>query len=47
VRVDAPSVNVQGRVKFSFVPDDRRADISPADLPDYRSGQQHRSIGDA
>jgi hypothetical protein len=36
VRVDAPSVNVPGRVKFSFVPDDRRADISPADLPDYR-----------
>ncbi|HEY7186562.1 MAG TPA: alpha/beta hydrolase domain-containing protein [Vicinamibacterales bacterium] len=36
VRVDAPSANVQGRVKFSFIPDDRRTDISPADLPDYR-----------
>lgn len=35
VRVDAPSADVQGRVRFSFIPDDRRSDVTPADLPGY------------
>jgi alpha/beta hydrolase family protein len=35
VRVDAPSADVQGRMRFSFIPDDRRNDITPADLPGY------------
>lgn len=36
VRVDAPSANAQDRVRFSFIPDTRQTDLTPADLPDYR-----------
>jgi alpha/beta hydrolase family protein len=35
VRVEAPVADVQGRMRFSFIPDDRRSEISPADLPNY------------
>ena len=35
IRVEAPAADVSGRMRFSFVPDDRRAEITPADLPNY------------
>lgn len=35
VRVDAPSADAPGRMRFSFIPDDRRNDVTPADLPAY------------
>jgi Alpha/beta hydrolase domain len=35
LRVAAPAVNVPGRVRVSFVPDDRRTEMAPADLPQY------------
>jgi len=35
LRVAAPAANVTGRVRFSFIPDERRTDITPADLPNY------------
>jgi len=35
IRVEAPVADVQGRMRFSFIPDDRRAEITPADLPNY------------
>jgi hypothetical protein len=35
LRVVAPAVNVPGRVRISFIPDDRRTEVAPADLPQY------------
>ena len=35
LRVVAPAVNVPGRVRVSFIPDDKRTEIAPADLPHY------------
>ena len=35
LRVAAPAANVTGRVRFSFIPDDKRTEIAPADLPQY------------
>jgi hypothetical protein len=35
LRVVAPAVNVPGRVRISFIPDDHRAEVAPADLPQY------------
>ena len=35
LRVEAPAVNVSGRVKVSFVINDKRAEVTPAGLPDY------------
>src|SRR5262245_60090958 len=35
IHVDAPGADVQGRMRFSFIPDDRRTEITPADLPNY------------
>jgi hypothetical protein len=35
VRVDAPAADVQGRMRFSFIPDGRQNDVRPADLPGY------------
>jgi hypothetical protein len=35
LRVVAPAVNVPGRVRLSFIPDDKRTDVAPADLPQY------------
>ena len=35
IRVEAPVADAQGRMRFSFIPDDRRAEITPADLPNY------------
>jgi hypothetical protein len=35
LRVAAPAVNVPGRVRISFIPDDRRTEVAPADLPQY------------
>jgi len=35
LRVAAPAANVTGRVRFSFIPDERRTEITPADLPNY------------
>src|SRR5262245_42507418 len=32
LRVAAPVANVTGRVRFSFIPDERRTEIAPADL---------------
>ena len=35
LRVEAPAANVTGRMRFSFIPDERRTEIAPADLPQY------------
>ena len=35
LRVEAPAANVSGRVRVSFIPDEKRTDITPADLPEY------------
>ena len=35
LRVIAPEVNVAGRVRISFIPDDKRTEVAPADLPQY------------
>ena len=35
LRVIAPAANVPGRVRISFIPDDNRAEVAPADLPQY------------
>jgi alpha/beta hydrolase family protein len=35
LRVAAPAANVTGRARFSFIPDERRMEITPADLPNY------------
>jgi Alpha/beta hydrolase domain len=35
LRVVAPAANVTGRARFSFIPDERRTEITPADLPNY------------
>ena len=35
LRVAAPAANVTGRVRFSFIPDDKRTVVAPADLPQY------------
>lgn len=35
LRVAAPAANVTGRVRFSFIPDTKRTEIAPADLPHY------------
>jgi hypothetical protein len=35
LRVVAPAVNVPGRVRISFIPDDKRTEVAPADLPQY------------
>ena len=35
LRVVAPAINVPGRVRISFIPDDKRTEIAPADLPPY------------
>jgi hypothetical protein len=35
LRVVAPAVTVPGRVRISFIPDDRRTEVAPADLPQY------------
>ena len=35
LRVTAPAANVTGRVRFSFIPDEKRTEIAPADLPQY------------
>lgn len=35
LRVVAPAANVSGRVRVSFIPDDKRTEIAPADLPQY------------
>jgi hypothetical protein len=35
LRVAAPAANVTGRVRFSFIPDEKRTEIAPADLPQY------------
>jgi hypothetical protein len=35
VRIEAPAANVQGRVRFSFIVDEKQATASPGDLPAY------------
>ena len=35
LRVAAPIANVTGRARFSFIPDEKRTEITPADLPNY------------
>jgi hypothetical protein len=35
LRVLAPEANVTGRVRVSFIPDEKRTEITPADLPRY------------
>jgi hypothetical protein len=35
LRVTAPIANVTGRARFSFIPDEKRTEITPADLPNY------------
>ena len=35
VRLEAPVANVEGRVKFSFIVDEKQTDASPSDLPAY------------
>jgi Alpha/beta hydrolase domain len=33
LRIEAPVADTKGRMRFSFIPDDRRAEVTPADLP--------------
>jgi hypothetical protein len=35
LRVAAPAVNAPGRVRISFIPDAKRTEVAPADLPQY------------
>jgi hypothetical protein len=35
LRVAAPAVNLPGRVRISFIPNDHRTEVAPADLPQY------------
>ena len=35
VRIEAPAANVTGRVRFSFIVDEKQAEATPADLPAY------------
>jgi len=35
LRVTAPISNVPGRVRISFIPDDKRTEIAPPDMPPY------------
>jgi len=35
VRIEAPAAKVAGRVRFSFIVDEKQAEASPADLPAY------------
>jgi hypothetical protein len=35
LRVVAPPANVAGRVRMSFIPDDKRNEVAPADMPQY------------
>jgi hypothetical protein len=35
IRIEAPAANVQGRVHYSFIVDEKQAEASPADLPAY------------
>ena len=35
VRIEAPAANVQGRVRYSFIVDEKTADAAPGDLPAY------------
>ena len=35
VRIEAPAANVEGRVRFSFIVDEKQTEASPADLPAY------------
>jgi hypothetical protein len=35
VSIDAPAANVQGRVRYSFIVDEKQTEASPADLPAY------------
>ena len=35
VRIEAPAAKVEGRVRFSFIVDEKQAEASPADLPAY------------
>jgi len=35
VRIEAPAANVQGRVRYSFIVDEKQTETSPADLPSY------------
>ena len=39
LRVAAPPANVPGRVRFSFIPDERRTEITPAGSAGLSSGQ--------
>ena len=35
VRIEAPAANVQGRVRYSFIVDEKQTEASPGDLPAY------------
>ena len=35
VRIEAPAAKVEGRVRFSFIVDEKQAEAAPADLPAY------------
>jgi hypothetical protein len=35
VSIDAPAANVQGRVRYSFIVDEKQTEASPADLPAF------------
>jgi hypothetical protein len=35
VSIDAPAANVQGRVRYSFIVDEKRTEAAPGDLPAY------------
>jgi hypothetical protein len=35
ISIDAPAANVQGRVRYSFIVDEKQTDASPGDLPAY------------
>jgi Alpha/beta hydrolase domain len=35
LRVTAPEANVPGRVRFSFIPDEKRTEMAPGDWPQY------------
>jgi hypothetical protein len=35
VRIDAPPADVQGRVRYLFIADERQTEVAPADLPPY------------
>jgi hypothetical protein len=35
LRIEAPEVNAPGRVRLSFIPDEKRSEMAPADWPRY------------